>query len=81
MSQTEQTACVTFTHPAIPFSIGWPGCTAHKTPIVPRFFALYRETKIFLSVNIRATLSHLVEAEVRRLCPSAPQRPVHKLGP
>jgi hypothetical protein len=30
----------------------------HKTPIVPRFFALYRETEFFISVNIRATLSH-----------------------
>src|SRR5687767_3428900 len=30
----------------------------HKTPIVPRFFALYRETKFFSRVNIRAILSH-----------------------
>ena len=39
-------------------------CTVHKTPIVPRFFALYRQTEIFRnarvviqSVNICATLS------------------------
>ncbi|MGZ8940574.1 MAG: hypothetical protein ACXW32_15320, partial [Limisphaerales bacterium] len=30
----------------------------HKTPIVPQFFALYRETEFFISVNIRAILSH-----------------------
>src|SRR5688500_5441057 len=29
----------------------------HKTPIVPRFFALYREPKFFSRVNIHATLS------------------------
>ena len=32
-------------------------CT-HKTPIVPRFFDLYRETEFFSQVYIRAILSH-----------------------
>ena len=34
-------------------------CTAHETPIVPRFFALYRETRFFSKINICATLSLL----------------------